>query len=427
MKKRRIRKILIIIAIVFASIFAIGYIGLKILQHQLEEKITGCKIENKDFLTVIPFEYVNNWIVVNVKVKGSDKGFPFIFDTGAQTVLLDSLLNEIGSSNYQKFTFSEKSNDSITHAFKNEIISLHQLNLGEVILKDIGSISAKNSKWEMLNCISPYGIIGYNALQTFFPQIDYQKKQITITDDVKKLPNYNEIIWLDYTPSSKQETPIIKATINDSIIISLFFDTGNSGGISLNSSNLYKKFHNYDSTKTISFLYKPTIRIRGENSKIKESIILKTDSFKICDFVNENYNLIISNESENEYTGFIGNKYLENYIITLDYKNRRIGFIQNGDNTSNIRTFGVSYVANKNHIVISSIHKNSNAYKKGIRCGDTVCSINGVYISELNKEDFCKIYKNEYSLQNPNDSILKLEIAKGNKTNEFVLKNYDRF
>jgi len=425
-KKSKIKRVLIIISIVIGTIFGAGYLGLKYLQYKLEEKITGCKIESKDFMVTIPFEYVNNWIVVKVKVAGSEKEFPFIFDTGAQTVLLDSLLNEIGSENYQSFSFSDKS-DSLEHAFNNELISLNQLNIGGLDFKDIGAISAKNSKWEMLNCVSAYGIIGYNILQTFYTQIDYRNKQIILTDNIEELLNYSQIQWIDYTPSINQETPIIKAKINDSIEIDLFFDTGYSGGINLTSSKLYDIFVNEQSENTLKYFSKQSIRIRGENDEIKESIVLNTSNFTIGNINTKNINIGISNLPEREFDGFIGNKFLENFLITLDYKNKRIGFIQQQNMTPDNNTFGVSYVASKNKITVSLVFEKSKAYNLGIRPGDELYSINGVKVSDLNDNDFCEIYRGEYKFQDPQDSILTLEIIKDKKVIEYVLRKYKKF
>lgn len=425
-KNKKIKIVLTIVSIIITIIFCTGYFGLKYLQHQLEKKITGCELESTNFLIRLPFEYINSWIVIKVKVAGSEKEFPFIFDTGAQTVLLDSLLNEIGPENYQSFTLSDKS-DSAEHAFNNELISLHQLSIGEVDFKDIGAISANNSKWGMLNCVSSYGIVGYNILQTFCTQIDYKKGQITLTDNVEKLPNYSQIQWIVYKPSIKQETPIIEAAINDSIKIDLFFDTGYSGGINLNSSKLYDIFVREQSANTLKYFSKPSIRIRGENDEIKESIILNTSNFFIGDIISKNITIGISDVPESEFDGLIGNKYFENFIITLDYKNKRIGFIQQQDMTPDNSTFGVSYVASKNKITVSSVFENSEAYNLGIRSGNELYSINGVKVSDLNDDDFCKIYRNEYKLQDSQDSILTLEIFKDEKLIEYVLNKYKKF
>jgi|GEM_PF-916660 len=425
-KKRKIRRIIIVVAVVVITIISIGYLGLRILQYQLEEKITGCKIESKDFYTTIPFEYVNNWIIVKVKVAGSDKEFPFIFDTGAQTVLLDSLLNELNPKSYQSFSFSNKS-ENTENAFNNELISLHQLSMGEINFSDIGAISAKNSKWGMLNCISAYGIIGYNIIQTFYSQIDYDKKQIVLTDNLEKLPNYEKIQWLDYKPSIKQETPIIKASINDSIQIDLFFDTGNSGGIILNSDMLYDLFLHEDEVKTLKYYSKSSIKIRGEGDDTKESIVLKTSIFSTGDINMENINIGIGNVPSREFDGFIGNRYLENFIITLDYKSKRIGFIKKQKMIPDNSTFGINYVASQNKITISSVFEKSKAYGLGIRCGDTIHSINGIKVSNLKNDDFCKIYRNEYKFQTSQDSILTLEILKDKKLINYVLNKYEKF
>ncbi|RLD25492.1 MAG: hypothetical protein DRI75_13275, partial [Bacteroidetes bacterium] len=363
---------------------------------------------------------------IKVKVAGSEKEFPFIFDTGAQTVLLDSLLNEIGSENYQSFSFSDKS-DGAEHAFNNELISLHQLRIGEVEFNDIGAISAKNSKWGMLNCVSSYGIVGYNILQTFCTQIDYKKREITLTDNIEKLPNYGQIQWIDYKPSIKQETPIIKAAINDSIKLDLFFDTGNSGGINLNSSKLYDIFVRGESANTLKYFSKPSIRIRGENDEIKESIVLNTSNVTIGDIISKNINIGISNVPGREFDGLIGNKFFENFIITLDYKNKRIGFIQQQNMAPDNSTFGVSYVASKTKITVSSVFENSEAYNLGIRSGNELYSINGIKVSDLNDDDFCKIYRNEYQFQDSQDSILTLEILKDEKVIEYVLNKYKKF
>ncbi|MCD4730761.1 MAG: retroviral-like aspartic protease family protein, partial [Bacteroidales bacterium] len=195
--KNKWKKVLVIIAIIVAMITGGGYLFLQYLKSELEAKITGCKLETKNFQTVIDFEYVNNWIIVKAKVGGSDKEYPFIFDTGAQTVIMDSLLKEISITNYDKFGFGNKTGTA-KHAFNNEIISLNSLELGNVRFGNIGAITAKNSKWGMLNCISAYGIIGYNVLQTCVFQIDYEKRQIIITDNDENLSNFGEIQWITY-------------------------------------------------------------------------------------------------------------------------------------------------------------------------------------------------------------------------------------
>ena len=67
---------------------------------------------------------MSGWIIVKVKIEGSDKEYDFIFDAGAQTVFSDFLINDLGINNYKKFNIKT---DTAEHAFRNEIISLNGL------------------------------------------------------------------------------------------------------------------------------------------------------------------------------------------------------------------------------------------------------------------------------------------------------------
>jgi hypothetical protein len=191
-------KALIVIIGVALLLTGAGYLGLQYLKSELKAKLSSCTLENKSFLTVLDFDYVANWIVVKVKIESNKKEYPFIFDTGAQTVISDSLLRELGPNNYSKMS-SGAEKDSLNNAFKNELITIKGLQIGDLTFRDIGAITIMNSKWEMLNCVSAYGIIGYNILNTCGFQIDYGKKKIILTDQIESLENYGKIEWVNFT------------------------------------------------------------------------------------------------------------------------------------------------------------------------------------------------------------------------------------
>lgn len=409
-KRKTIKRTLLIFSITIIVISATTYFGLQYLKHKLESQISSCEIENENFSIILDFEYLNNWIVVYASF-GDSKKYPFFFDTGASTVIMDSLLNEIGTDKYKRISFGERPQNN-ENAFNNELIELKSLSLGDVNFSKIGALTAKNSKWGMLNCISPYGILGYNIIQKCCFQIDYDNQQITITDKVESLKNYSEIQWINYEPLNSQESPIIQAKINDSIIIKLMFDTGNRGGIILSSSELFNSFENEIPARAVNYYSRPSLLIRGEEDKINESILLNASKITIGNFESENINLSIDNEEEGRYTGLIGNKYFENYIITLDYKNSRIGFIQKDDYQTDNKSFGVNIISSKNKLKISSVFKGFEPYENGIQPGDLIYSVNGIVINELPTDKFCDIYRNSFKLQQPTDTVLNLEIIK---------------
>lgn len=419
-------RFLIIIGIVITIIVGGGYLFLQYKIAQIKGAITGCEIENKNFTSVIDFEYVSNWIVVKVKVDGSDEEYDFIFDSGAQTVFSDSLIKEIENTNYKKFSVHT---DTAKHAFRSEIISLNGLELGHVKFKDIGALIVDNSEYEMLNCISPYGIIGYNILQNCCWQIDYEKKQIIITDQIESLPNLDKIRWIKYTTIS-QETPIISAIINDSIQVNLFFDTGYSGAINLSSTNLYKTVSKQYPNQTVKYTVKPAIVISGgRNVNSYQKMLFRTSTFSIGPIVTKDQIISIEDVQEMKYSGLIGNKYFENYIITLDYLNNRVGFLPMENPKPYIikSSFGLGFTPYEGKLLVTSLYAGSKAEQIGIRVGDEIFSINGIIISELQNETFCKIYRSEYELINDSDSIVTFEILKNENTLKYELEKYQLF
>jgi len=420
-------KALIVIIGVALLLTGAGYLGLQYLKSELNAKLSSCTLENKSFMTVLDFDYVANWIVVKVKIEGNEKEYPFIFDTGAQTVISDSLLKEIGSNNYGIITSVGKK-DSMKNAFKNEIITIKGLQIGDLTFRDIGAITVMNSKWEMLNCVSAYGIIGYNILNTCGFQIDYGKKKIILTDQIESLENYGKIEWVNFTTPKNQETPIISAVINDSIKVNLFFDTGSSGGIKLSSTGLYKDIIEKYPKKTAKYSFTPTIRIRGEQNELVKSMLFQANTFSLGGNLSEDININVENTPEREFSGFVGNKYLENYIVTVDYKNMRVGFLPHERLDREVSsTFGFSFTPTENRLVVTSVFEGSQPERQGILVGDEIASINGTKISELPAGRFCEIYRNEYDIISKADSILSIEIMKNGNLMKYKFNRQNIF
>jgi len=429
MEKQKIKwvKSLIIITGVVLLLTVGGFLALQYLKSELKEKLSSCTLENKSFMTVLDFDYVANWIVVKVKIDGNYKEYPFILDTGAQTVISDSLLREIGTNNFSKMS-SGGDDDSTKNAFKNEIITIKGLQIGDLKFHDIGAITTINSEWGMLNCVSAFGVIGYNILNTCGFQIDYEKKKIILTDQIGSLGNYSKIDWVDFTTPKNQATPIISAVINDSIKVNLFFDTGSSGGIKLSSTGLYKAIIEKFPGKIAKYSFTPTIRIRGEKNEIVKSMLFKASSVSFGRELSKELDINVDNTPEREFSGFVGNEYLENYIVTVDYQNKRVGFIPNDNIDHEVKsTFGFGFTPTENKMLVTSVFEDSQPEVQGILVGDEIFSINGTKISELPAGRFCEIYRNEFEIINKADSILSIEIMKNGNLMEYKFNRQNIF
>ena len=403
-----------------------GSAGYLYLINKLKSALTGCQIQTEQFLETVDFDYVNHWIIVKVKIEGSDKEYPFFFDTGSPTILSDSLLKDLTKANYKLFSSNNKKDPS--NAFHNNLYILNGLSIGNVNFSDIGAMNFDNDKWEMLNCVSAYGIIGCNILKSCCFQIDYANKKIIITDNLKLLPNYDKIKWVNYR-TDKQETPILPARLNDSITIDLFFDTGSSGGVTLYSPKLHNLIKKTDPDRVAEMTLLPTLYIRGETAEMYRSIRYRAPNLLFLSTENcENVEITINDTPEKNFTGIVGNRYLKDYNITLDYKNKRIGYVPEKQISSNERnTFGFNYFARQSKLYVSAVYENSEAKEMGLCVGDEIISINTTSISELPAEALCAIFRNEYSFSAKNDSFLYLTIKQDSLIKPLRLKKFTVF
>jgi hypothetical protein len=424
--KMKNKKTIIIIGAFLMLIILTGSAGYLYLINNLKSALTGCQVQTEQFLETVDFEYVDKWIVVKVKIEGSDKEYPFFFDTGSPTIISDSLLKDLTKANYKLFSSNNKKDTS--NAFHNKLYILNGLSIGNVNFSDIGAMNFDNDKWEMLNCVSAYGIIGCNILKSCCFQIDYANKKIIITDNLKQLPNRDKIKWVNYR-TDKQETPILPAKLNDSITIDLFFDTGSSGGITLYSPVLYKKFEVADPERVEKMTLLPTLYIRGETPEMYKSLRYMTSNVKFLSPENSNnIEIAIYDTPEKNFTGIAGNRYLKDYNITLDYKNKRIGYVFNKQQSGTEKnTFGFNYFTRHSKLFVSAVYENSEAKEMGLCVGDEIISINGTGISELPPEAFCAIFRNEYNFSSQNDSLLYLTIKQDKSIKQLKLKKFKVF
>jgi hypothetical protein len=380
------------------------------LVNKLTKALTGCELRSTNFTQTLQFDYVSKWIVVNVKIEGSDREYPFIFDTGAQTVVSDLLLSELNPKSFKVFsTFNDK---DTTNAFYNRLIVLNGLSIGDVHFGSIGCVEMQGEKWDMLNCISAYGIIGYNIIKTCSFQIDYPSRAMTLTDKLTDLPNYSSIEWVNYRTEG-QETPIISANINDSINVELFFDTGMSGDISINSPELYHKLSGFSQNeKVVKSQSIPNLYIRGETENVYKSLTLKPDRLSFFSSNHTSEILVRVNDLPfRKFDGTIGNGYLENYNITLDYRNKRVGYVPNNEIVeTDLSTFGFSSFLRENRLFVGSVNEGSEAQNVGLCPGNEILKYNDLIIADLPANLYCKIYRKEFLLSSPADSTVFLQV-----------------
>jgi hypothetical protein len=177
MKKKTIKKsiavILGIIIIILSIIVVTNFSTLKAVYYLRQGQVINTK-----FNTFIPFEYDNRAIVVKVKIQG--RFYRFFFDTGAVCVLSKELWNSLNIKGKAKMTQGQ---DSQGNTLKEDISVLPLLEIADLQFKDVGIMTLDIKNVPGLNCLGVDGVIGANILKKLIWNIDFENKQINVTDN----------------------------------------------------------------------------------------------------------------------------------------------------------------------------------------------------------------------------------------------------
>ena len=394
--------------------------------YQIKSTIKSCELVSSDFSEKMSFSYVNNVILVKARVNNNPTEYEFVLDTGAPTVISQSFLDKLNLNYKAPFGMSADSNKAIKPSF----LKLDQLELGGVKFEDVGALVMDDSKLGSLNCLAEGGIIGYNVLQSSVFQINYQDSTILLTDDINKLDNLDTTLYVNYN-TKIQETPVLNIIINDTINFDFTFDTGYNGSIKIESHQFYNKILNLNNQKIAKFKKSPPITIAGEQpvGSFLNELHVKTDNFAFGPFSYNDLLINVIDRDDDESKALIGNKFFENFIITLDYSKKRLYFQPISENKL-VRTksvLGLVYSAVDNKMIVNTIYDGSKADEYGIRVGDEITSINDINVSNLSEEDVCKIFRKEINYSSKRDDQINFVILKNGELKPFKLERFKIF
>ncbi|MCB0636834.1 MAG: clan AA aspartic protease, partial [Lewinella sp.] len=131
----------------------------------------------------IPFEYINNFIVVNVTFNNL-LPLKFIFDTGAEnTILTQREISDLFAVNYQR-RITLYGADLNTEMYAYLAVGV-DLNIGGMVRARRQTILVMEEdyfEFEKVAGFKVHGILGADFLRRFVVHIDYRKRQLILQD-----------------------------------------------------------------------------------------------------------------------------------------------------------------------------------------------------------------------------------------------------
>ncbi len=408
----------------------------------------------KDYYTT-NFKLINNLIILPLEVNGSE--LTFILDSGVKNPVIFNLTaaDSLQVNNVKTITIRGLGGGDPVEALHSK---QNRFKLGSIYSpnQDLYIVYNNDLEFSSKLGIPVHGLIGYTLLKDFVVTIDYALKRITFTKPRKyryrrcrKCEKF-DLEFYKSKPYIQAKAKVIEP-MNKELIVNLLIDSGGSDSVWL-----FEDEH----IKTPKKSFKDFIgqglsgNIFGRRSKLK--------SFSLKSFVFEEPNVAYLDSVSTIYAkkfkkrnGSIGGNILKRFKVVFDYPRKRLTLKKNslfkeefGYNLSGIelmhygkeivkRRSNAEFTVSKdnetkesNTVVfdynykyelkpiyrIFQVREESPAEKLGIRKGDILVKINGIYaynfsLQELHRKFYAKERKKVRLLINRNDQELSFELV----------------
>lgn len=369
----------------------------------------------------IPFEYKNDFIVLNVLFNDV---FPlsFIFDTGAEhTILVKREITDLFQIDYaRQFKLYGADMSTTLLAYLAPGITLQTADV-RAINRSILVLDEDYLNFEELTGVKVHGILGADFFRRFVVQIDYKKQKIILVDPNKfQVPTKK---FIEVPIEINRNKPYINANINfdikDQVNVKLLIDTGASLALMLYTSthpdlDIPNKVLNTDIGMGLGGF------IEGFIGRVSS---FEIDKFNLSDVVT-NYQEVVpisDSISLNNRNGLLGNLILKRFDLILDYVNGRLFLSPN-------KNYKEKFKYDKSGLVIAAggselkririlkVLEGTPAAQAGILKGDEIIAINGFPTSLLSLGSITR------KLRGKTGKKIKLKILRGDSKVQYSFR-----
>jgi Aspartyl protease/PDZ domain len=356
----------------------------------------------------IPFTIKDGMVVVDISVDGKPP-VPFILDSGA----FNALTPEAAKS----LQVSMEGNLS-ANGVGNGQVSAHLARIGNY---RIGSAELTDQRFVIISLPRSFtdngsgtpiaGLIGYEVLRRFIVQIDYHKRELTLS-----LPeNRTQIKYGAKVPLVFDGRDcFIEARVDD-VPGQFGIDTGDDGAITLFGA--FYAAHPFP-------IETPGIKeSQGGVGGDAATLLTRVDSFQIGSFtlkrpLTELHAATGGTFASALVAGNLGSQVFRNFILTFDYENRSLYLAPSPDfgYTMPYNRTGIHLDINEaSDIIVTSVNESSPGDLAGVQAHDQLVTING---QPVRGRPFSEI---EDTFLRPGSTPLTLGVLRNGRDMQFVV------
>jgi len=386
--------------LVLTLLFTISISGCTLIKSY--SLIKSGSVEQREFTQTIPFNFEHGIILIEAWI--NDVKCNMILDSGAPC----AVSKQVQSTANLQTEFSAEMEDSQQSSQEVDFTKINRIKIGDLQFNQIGGLIIDLDQGiRQISCLEADGIIGSNLMRLAIWEIDYKNQKITISNSLSNFEIDDQTVGFPFS-SSLAGSPKIDMNVSGVRQKKVLIDLGMRGGIEISSSTFEKLLEQNKVTRQLEGHGNYSAGMFGYGEP-------QTDKFAIVDKINIGSKRFVNQLItfvEEESTQKIGNQFLQNFKVILDWEHETVYFIREKDEfNSDLSHFGFKAIYRKTgKVEVGYIFKKSKADSLGLKLSDQIIQINDINCRNISLQEWCSVEK---LFSNGFDSIFMITSRNG--------------
>lgn len=355
---------------------------------------------------VCPFNLTRSHIIeLPVNINNLDEDLTFVFDTGGNTMIDMELAQQLGLEIDSMQTPGQMIYTSCTKEINCDGLKVKDFNMSVMDFKNT---------FELVNDALE-GMIGPDFIRFFRTTIDYQNNQLVFENNDKSLKAETSEQHLLDMEIMMPYHPSVQMQIGDYFPLLGRIDTGLHYPIVLPIAFI-KQLPEEEQNKLIAC---KGYFAKWPFTETHENYLYKCDEISIGDMVFKDVGVIFAEFPFNN-SALLGKDFLEQFVTTLDFPNRKVLMTETEKSSKDI-LFSIGINVRKlddGNFKIVGMWENSPADKAGVEIDDIIFEVNGKNATEISAGE---MYKMRFDT-NIEELLLKVQKPGSDEIKEILLK-----
>lgn len=338
--------------------------------------------------TTIPFEWVDDHIILPVRINQSES-LRFVLDSGAAaTVILESRhTQQLPLALGAEIPISGVGDGPDPMA---RIVEDTQITLGDIKLSGLSVIYLPLESvgfFDTLDEVYFDGVIGAQFFERFTVAIDYDNQWVTLSEPAAPdITSSKDDKWTVLPLAIESSLPYINVPVDVNSIkpvtVKLLLDTGYRGSVSLTPASFTPEM-----LEQLALPQEYYSQISQGMSGAVESRVAMADAFALGNVQIKNLPIsYVTAGGENDTNGLLGNELLSRFNLIIDYANKQISISPNQRINTSIRADRSGFLLRAHRLgaIVKSSENGTLAQESEIMVSDIITQLDSITVKDAN-------------------------------------------